>query len=204
MNCPSSLVSEPTVLYFSLRAITTVSCSMYSGGGGQTDKPSSFECTAPINHCDNCSLTSFCLKFPVITLIPHCFSPVCYSLLASPRIQTSLLCISYDDLPLWCWHYSFLFSSAVMNIFLWSYQRQSGRECVFIPLFCSYFWITHIACNNAANICNEWNNFPADQLLYSCCVVSKRNFNFLICSSFPLVLSFFFFFLAVSPYFCSV
>lgn len=127
------------------------------------------------------------------TLLLSC---VLFSGLVSLRIQTSLLRISYDDLPLWCWHYSFLFSSAVMNIFLWSYHRQSGRECVFIPLFCSYFWITYITCNNAANIYIVCNNVPANQLLYSCCVVSKRNFNFLICSSFPFVLSFFFFFLS--------
>ena len=75
-----ALWSQSPVLYFSLWAITALSCSMYSGGGELADKPSSFEYTAPINHCDNCSLTSFCLRFPVITLIPYCFSPVCYSL----------------------------------------------------------------------------------------------------------------------------
>lgn len=79
-----ALWSQSAVLYFSLWAITALSSSMYSRGGGLADKPSSFECTAPINHCDNCSLTSFCLKFPVITLIPHCFSPVCYSLVLFP------------------------------------------------------------------------------------------------------------------------
>lgn len=189
-NCPSPLVSEPTVLYFSLWAIPALSCSTYSGDGGLADKPSSFECTAPINHCDNCSLTSFCLRFPVITLIT---ASLLYAILWACFPENSNLSALY----LIRWSSSLvltllLFSSAVMNIRLWSYHRQSGRECVFIQPFSSYFWITYMTCNNAANIYNIWNNVPANQLLYSCCVVSKRNVNVLICSSFPCLVFFFF------------
>ena len=95
----------------------------------------------PINHCDNRSLTSFCLKFPVITHIPHSFFPVCCSLVLfhqefNPVCSVSLTMI----LPLWCWHYFFLFSSAVMNIFLYliiseklEWERLCSR-CHFAPI----------------------------------------------------------------------
>ena len=181
-NCPSSLVPEPTFLCFSLWAITALSGSVYSEGGGRADKPSSSTGNAPINHCGNCSPTSFCLKFPVISLIPHSFAPLrCFPGLVSPRGQSSRLCIFDSYLTSLVWTPLFLvFQCCYKYISLTSSKKLEWETLDVYSAILLLF---------LGSIQSIWNNVPANQLVYYCCVVSKRKFKVF---SLPFVFFFFF------------
>lgn len=136
---PLSLVSEPTLLCFSLWAIVALSCSAYSEVGGLADKPHPSECPAPVNHCDDGSLTFFFLKFPIITLISTLLlSCMLFSGLVSPRIQSCQLSVFYDYLTSLVLT-SLVLSSAVMNVFIYlivsewlEWERMSLRSAILL------------------------------------------------------------------------